>query len=325
MTPTTFKNTPALLALILACGMIGGCATRFDDPGLAAQGLVDSLRTNDLDQLERILGHGGKDLLYSGDPVNDQASIERFLAAYDKSHKLVPLDDNTLSLDVGEDGWPLPIPLVKDTLANKWYFDTESGKEEILTRRIGRNELDTIQTCLAIVDAQHEYAESDPEKAGLPVYAEKFFSDSGRKNGLYWETAENQPASPMGPLAAAAESQGYTVPSGAQAGPQPYHGYYFRILKAQGSAAPGGARSYVVNGRLLGGFAIVASPATYGTSGIMTFIVNQEGKLYQRDLGFNTKNAAARIDSYNPDSRWKLVDTVDINPAPATQPAKQNP
>jgi len=310
-----FKKWSSFLVLmVFALGWMGGCsaAKRFDDPDDAMDSLVAALRNNDHAKLEQILGSDGKDLLSSGDEINDQENIKIFLTAYDQAHKLVPLDDRTLSLEVGFDNWPMPIPLVKDDFWNNWRFDTDAGRDEIISRRIGRNELNTIQTCLAIVDAQREYAQADPEHVGLPVYAQRFFSDPGKKNGLYWETKEGEPQSPLGPLAADAEEEGYRVPNpSSDKGPHPYHGYYFRILKGQGPSAPGGVRDYMAGDHMLGGFAVVAYPANYGVSGIMTFIINQDGKLYQRDLGEDTVKVATRVDSYDPDSYWTKVPDTD--------------
>lgn len=309
----TFKRTAMLLAITLWPWM-GGCSMQrqFDDPGQAVGSLVESLRAGDKWKVREILGPSGDELLFSGDPVNDRLDIDRFLDAYSQKHQIVPVDDSAVRLNVGDDGWPMPIPIVKDASGKRWLFDTEAGKDEILSRRIGRNELDTMQTCLAIVDAQREYAAADPEKAGLPQYAQKFFSDPGRKNGLYWETGANEPASPLGSLAATAETQGYTLPT-ANRGPSPFHGYYFRILKSQGPEADGGARDYMVGDHLLGGFGVLAFPASYGTSGIISFIINQDGTLYQRDLGDNTAQEAAKITSFNPDRMWKKVDPSEIS------------
>jgi hypothetical protein len=291
----------------------------YNGPGEAVGALVEAFRTGDKNELRQILGQEGDELLSSGDPVNDQATAQRFLAAYDQKHQLVELNDRAVRLDVGDDDWPMPIPVVKDAF-NQWRFDTDAGKDEILSRRIGRNELDTMEVCLAIVDAQRDYAELDPEHVGIPVYAEKIFSDPGRKNGLYWETAENEPPSPMGPMAAEAAAEGYSRrdPAKAPTAPRPYHGYYFRLLKSQGPYAKGGARDYVVRGRLIGGFAVIAWPATYGNSGIMTFIVNHDGVVYQRDFGEETPQSVARITSFNPDPRWTKVEPQDLSETTTT-------
>ena len=196
-------------------------------------------------------------------------------------------------------------PYRKD--GQKWRFDTKAGKQEILARRIGRNELSTIQTCLVYVDAQHEYARKDRDKNGLLEYAQKFRSSPGKEDGLYWDTREGEEESPLGPLVAEAVKEGYGRKTGKQiAGqPTPYHGYYYRILKAQGKSAPGGAYDYVVNGKMIGGFALVAYPAQYGNSGIMTFIVNQDGAVYQKNLGKNTAKIAQAMESFDPDKTWK--------------------
>jgi hypothetical protein len=306
-------STPICFALIaLLLHSLAGCSMqrRFDSPDQAVNSLVSAFRADNQEELHQILGRDGDELLSSGDPVNDEATFKRFLTAYDEKHQLVKLDENMVRLDVGNDEWPMPIPLVREF--NQWRFDTDAGKEELINRRIGRNELDTMQVCLAIVDAQREYAERDPEHVGLPTYAQKFFSDPGKKNGLYWQTGENETPSPLGPIAAEAESQGYSVPNTNATGPQAYHGYYYRMLKSQGPDAHGGARDYVVNGHLIGGFAVMAYPADHGNSGIMTFIVNQDGVLYQRDLGNDTAKAAARISAFNPDSHWTKVDPNEL-------------
>jgi len=311
---TFFKYALVSAALLLPALSLGGCSMQrhFDDPGQAVSSLVSSLRSNNKSELHEILGDEGDDILFSGDAVQDGAAVERFLTAYDQKHTLVPLDDSWVRVDVGNDDWPMPIPIVKDDILQKWYFDTEAGKNELLNRRIGRNELDTIQTCLAVVDAQRDYAETDPMNVGVPVYADRFFSDDGKKNGLYWPTAEGEPFSPLGELAAEASEEGYkrADPHGdTTSGRQPYHGYYYRILQSQGAHAPGGARDYKINGQLVGGFGLIALPASYGSSGVMTFIVNQEGVVYQRDLGKDTAKLAQQIASFDPGPEWKKVDT----------------
>jgi hypothetical protein len=197
----------------------------------------------------------------------------------------------------------MPIPLVKDDTSNKWKFDTDAGKDELISRRIGRNELDVIQVCKAICDAQREYAQRDPNNDGIPEYATKFISDPGTKNGLYWETAEGERPSPLGAFAADAAEEGYsTRPSDGQ--PRPYHGYYYRILTAQGPNAPGGAMDYYVNGKLIGGFAVVAWPADYASSGLTTFITNYTGEVYQQDLGDDTDKIARAMTTYDPGPGW---------------------
>jgi hypothetical protein len=256
--------------------------------------------------LEATFGPGSKDLVTSGDPVADQTGRERFLQLYDEKNRLEQTPDKAV-LYVGNLDWPSPIPIVKKD--GVWRFDAKEGKEEILARRIGKNELSAIQFCLAYVDAQREYALKDRDANGLLEYAQKFKSDPGKKNGLYWEAKEGEPQSPLGPLAAAAQKQGYTFKGGK---PIPYLGYYYRILKGQGKNAPGGTYDYVVQGKMIGGFALVAYPAKYGSSGIMTFIVNQDGVVYQKNLGSDTENEAQAMKLFDPDSTWKKVEEKDL-------------
>ncbi len=292
------------LALVGALGQ--GCASTqrsFATPEEATQALVAALRANDAAALSDIFGSDGDQIIASGDKVADQNGYATFLGLYDEKHALVGENDSKI-LQIGKAEWPFPIPLV---LADKgWVFDTESGKEEILNRRIGRNELATIQVCLAAGDAQHEYAMLDRDNNGLHEYALKFLSDPGKKNGLYWETKESEAPSPLGAFVSRATEEGYT--RGANDEPVPYHGYYYRILTSQGANAPGGELDYLINGKLIGGFAIVAHPAEYGNSGVMTFIVNHQGVVYQRDLGSDTKSIAKAMKAYDPGPVWKKAE-----------------
>ena len=292
------------LALVGALGQ--GCASTqksFATPEEATQALVAALRANDTAALSDIFGSEGDQIISSGDKVADQNGYATFLERYDEKHVLVG-DKESKTLQLGNSDWPFPIPLV---LADKgWVFDTESGKEEILNRRIGRNELATIQVCLAAVDAQREYAMADSDNNGLHEYALRFLSEPGKKNGLYWETKEGEPASPLGAFVSKAAEEGYT--RGANDNPIPYHGYYYRILTAQGANAPGGEFDYLINGKLIGGFAIVAHPAVYGNSGVMTFIVNHQGIVYQRDLGADTATNAKSMKAYDPGPEWKKAE-----------------
>lgn len=208
-------------------------------------------------------------------------------------------------LNIGEKDWPFPVPLVKK--GGQWFFDTKAGKEEILNRRIGENELSTVQTLLAIVDAQREYAMNDRDNDGIREYAEKFGSDPGKRNGLYWETPSGEEPSPLGELVADARAEGYRR-SGSKQGPIPFHGYYFRILTKQGKHSAGGAFDYVVNNNMIGGFAVVAYPAAYGSSGVMTFMVNHEGVVYEKNLGKNTATTARAMKWFDPDKTWKKVE-----------------
>lgn len=273
----------------------------FASPEEAVRAMVGALNSDDLKALEAIFGPGRRDLITSGDPLVDQSGRERFLKLYGEKSRLEQTADKVV-LSIGIDDWPFPIPLVKKD--NLWRFDSEEGSEEILARRIGRNELDVIQVCLAYVDAQREYALKDRDADGLLQYAQKFRSDKGMKNGLYWDVKEGEKQSPLGPLFAAAQEKGYSVEaSGGH--PDPYYGYYYRILKGQGKSAPGGAYDYVVKGQMIGGFALIAYPAKYASSGIMTFMVNQDGVVYQKDLGRNTEKAAQAMKLFNPDNTWK--------------------
>jgi hypothetical protein len=249
-----------------------------------------------------IFGANAKEILFSGDAVADKERRGQFIAAYDEKNRLATKGEETI-LIVGKQEWPFPIPVVKK--GQSWVFDTEKGKEEILNRRIGENELNTIQVMLAIVDAEREYAIKDRNRDGLLEYAQKFISDPGKKNGLYWEAKQGEPESPFGPIMVRARSEGYKKQE--SGGPPPYHGYYYKILTAQGKDAPGGAYSYLVKGKMIGGFAVVAYPAQYDNSGVMTFIVNHEGKVFQKNLGPNTPSIAKSMKEYNPDKTWTEV------------------
>jgi hypothetical protein len=276
----------------------------FTSPEEAVKDVTDALVSEDQKALEAIFGPGSSDLVSSGDTVADQSGRKRFLKLYAEKNRLEQTDGKVV-LSIGNEDWPFPIPLVKKD--DLWRFDTEEGREEILARRIGRNELNAIQVCLAYLDAQREYALKDRDTDGVLQYAQKIISDEGMKNGLYWEAKEGEGQSPMGPLFAAAQEKGYNVESSGDQ-PAPYYGYYYRILKGQGKDAAGGAYGYMVNGKMVGGFALVAYPATYESSGIMTFIVNHEGVVYQKDLGQNTEETALAMTLFNPDTTWKKVE-----------------
>jgi hypothetical protein len=269
----------------------------------AVKAAVAAARNDSDKELLAIFGAQAKDLMFSGDSVADKQRRAEFLKAYDEKNSLVADGDNRIVV-VGNNNWPFPIPLVKK--GDGWVFDTDKGREEILNRRIGQNELDAIQVSLAYVDAQREYAMKVRGKEGLLEYAQKFRSDQGKKNGLYWEAKAGEEQSPLGPFAARAQSEGYGQNKGSDK-PAPYRGYYYRILTAQGKNAPGGAYSYLVKGKMIGGFALVAYPAEYGNSGVMSFMVNHEGKVFQKDLGKNTASAAAAMKEYNPDKTWEEV------------------
>lgn len=262
----------------------------------------EAAKRDDTEAMLRVLGPEAQSIINTGDPVADRATRARFVQAYDEAHALVQEGETEVILQVGKDAWPFPIPLVKD--GTSWRFDTEVGKEELLNRNIGRNELDVIQVCLAYVDAQFEYYRRNPQGDALLHYAARVMSTPGKRDGLYWETTADEPPSPLGSLVARARTGGYQ-PTAAK--PIPYHGYYYKILTGQGPEAPGGAYDYVVHGKTIGGFAMVAYPAQCGSSGIMTFIVNYDGVVYQKDLGPDTAALAQSMTRFNPDETWETL------------------
>jgi DUF2950 family protein len=277
----------------------------FKSPDAAVSALIHALKKHDHKALLAIFGSAGKQLVFSGDELADRTASEEFVAHYNEKNSLEPVDDKRVILHIGNDDWPFPIPIVKK--GKDWRFDTKAGAHEILARRIGRNELATIQTCLVYVDAQHDYALKDRDKNGLLEYAQKFESTPGKKDGLYWESKEGEEESPLGPLVAEAVRSGYATKRTSNQ-PIPYHGYYYRILKSQGKNARGGAYDYLVNGKMIGGFALVAYPARYGNSGMMTFIVNQDGVVYQKNLGKDTARIAQAMKSFDPDKTWSKAE-----------------
>ena len=271
----------------------------FPSPDEAASALAAAVKSDARKDMLRVLGSDGEDIISSGDDVADKESRERFTTAYDARHSVKLEGDKKAVMILGNDDFPFPIPLMKRKAG--WEFDTTAGRLEILYRRIGRNELDAIQTCLAYVDAQNEYAEKDRGE-GAGVYAQRIVSTSGKKDGLYWPGDD----SPLGELSAQASAEGYKVGEG----PIPYHGYYYRVLTQQGPNAPGGTLSYVVKGKMIGGFALLAYPAEYGNSGVMTFLVNHEGVVYQKDLGDYTMKLVKRMNWFDPDQTWKKVNVA---------------
>jgi hypothetical protein len=271
----------------------------FGSPEDAVKALVGAIQAGDTKGTMAILGPEGEDILSSGDAVADKNTQERFVKAYQEKVDFVKEKEDRVSVIMGKDHWPFPIPIMKT--AEGWKFDTKAGREEVLNRRVGRNELDAIKVCRAYVEAQREYAITDRERDGIIQYAQKFGSDPYRRNGLYWQPAEGEIPSPFGPLAAKAAAEGYRR---AADKPTPLHGYYYKILKGQGASAPGGAYNYVINGHMVAGFALVAWPAEYGVSGVMTFVVNQNGIVYQKDLGPKTDGIAKTMTLYNPDRTW---------------------
>jgi Protein of unknown function (DUF2950) len=279
----------------------------FKTPDDAAAALVQAVRINDDRGILSVLGPDGSQIASSGDPTEDKAKREEFVSAYDAKHQLTMEGNDKAVLVIGRDDFPFPVPLVRTSGA--WRFDTAAGRQEILSRRIGRNELNTIQACLAYYDAQHEYAEKDRIGAGVRAYAQRIVSQPGKKDGLYWPASQGD-ESPLGELVANAASDGYSIGGGRA----PFHGYYYKILTKQGPAAKGGELDYVVRGNMIGGFALVAWPAVYGNSGIMTFVVNHDGVIYQKDLGTRTSRVAERMNSFDPGSGWETV-RVTIPPA----------
>jgi len=276
----------------------------FATPEEAVQALVKASADGNQEEMLAVFGDEGKELVYSGDTVQDMARMRGFVKAYNTKHAIVTQDENTRILQVGASDWPMPIPLVND--GGKWRFDTEAGIQELLFRRIGRNELGAIAACRGYIDAQKDYAAVGHDGLPAGIYAARLMSDSGKQNGLYWESKDEEPASPAGPFLAKANSEGYGTAAGRKDA-EPYHGYFYRTLTAQGAAAKGGAKNYLTDGKLTGGVALVAYPAQYKVSGVMTFIINQKGIVYQKDLGEKTSELAGAITEYNPDSTWKRV------------------
>ena len=293
----------ALIAMAPVAQAATAAQKSFASPETGITALVEAVKANDQPMLRGILGPHGKKLISSGDTVADQQSREAFIKAYSEANKLVFEGETQAVLVIGQDEWPMPIPLVKSPAG--WRFDTPQGEKEILTRRIGRNELAAIQVCLAIVDAAHEYAALDVDGDRIPEYAPQFVSTPGKHDGLYWQTKENEPPSPLGPLLAAATSEGYTDSISRPLAP--YHGYFYRILTKQGNDAPGGAHDYLIRGHMIGGFAVIAYPARYGVSGIMSFLVNQDGVVYEQNLGKNTTAIASKMTTFNPDASWRQL------------------
>jgi hypothetical protein len=291
----------------------------FPTPEAALEALVGGVKAKDHDALMNLFGPESQQLL-SGDRVEDRNALERFSASVEQSAELQKNDDGNYTVLIGENHWPFPIPIA--SRGDRWFFDTKAGLEEILNRRIGQNELAAIATCRAYAVAQWEYyTESGADTQGLAVYARKFISSAGHHDGLYWETAEGENPSPLGQLVAEARTEGYgprrrtarpaakpAAEPGRPREPRPFHGYRFKILTAQGASAPGGKFSYVINGNMIAGYALVAYPAKWGNSGVMTFIINQQGRVYQKNLGSDTGKIASEMTEYNPDPTWQLVE-----------------
>lgn len=275
----------------------------FQSPDEAGEALLQAARSGDQNALVMVLGPESKQLISSGDPTEDKTIVDAFVGGYGEMHRWRKMTDGSQILLVGADNFPFPIPLRRNA-GGRWYFDTASGKDEILARRIGRNELAVIDVCGALAAAQAEYFSLHRDDAGTNQYALKFISDTGRRNGLYWESPDGQARSPLGPLVAFATKEGYSVKPNSHTS---FHGYNFRMLTKQGSHAPGGAKDYVVDGKMVGGFAFVAYPTEYGDSGVMTFMINQDGVLLQKDLGKTTTETATAMTEFDPDGTWTVV------------------
>lgn len=294
----------ALAGLACLLALLGGCATpgrTFDTPESAATALIESLQPLDDAKVRTVLGSEGITLLRTDDAQADQAMVDRFVEAFRAQHELVEVDPSTVIIETGPDGWPMPIPLVRS--GNGWRFDTAAGADEINNRRVGRNELDVFHACLAIVDAQREYAAHG--YGGEPgVFAARLVSEPGTRNGLFWPTSEGESPSPLGPFLAEAGVE----PLAAGSPPRrSFAGYTFRLLKSQGSFAPGGAMNFLQEGRLVNGFGVIATPVKYGETGVMTFIVSQTGVVYERDFGSQTASKAAAVHSFDPTPEWSIV------------------
>jgi hypothetical protein len=302
------------IALAVVLGLYGAAVAASAQKGFASlddavNALIGALRADDRKALIEILGPKGVPLVESGDRVADRRVAQQFVADYDRAHRLEG-GGGKVVLYTGEDDFPFPIPLVPD--GPRWIWDTDAGDDEILFRRVGRNELAAMEVCLAYVDAQREYYIRDHTGSGILEFAQRFASTKGKRDGLYWETRPGERPSPFGPLVSRARAEGYR--HGASGEPAAYHGYFYRPLLAQGPAAPGGAYDFVVRGHMIGGFALVAFPARYANSGIMTFIVSHDGIVYEKDLGPKTTQIAEAMKTYNPDRTWRKTVTLTSKP-----------
>jgi hypothetical protein len=296
----------ATLVFAWSAGEAGAASQRlFPTPEDALKALYGAAQAKDKAALDQIFGPSAKDLL-SGDEVQDAAEFAEFVEHLAEKTDLVKESDSKVTLYIGNENWPFPIPISKKD--DQWFFDTEAGREEILNRRVGEDELIAILVCRTYVKAQREYVLKDWEGDGVVAYAQKLRSDPGKKNGLFWRSRPGEEVSPLGELVAQARMEGYRKTKAAfREEPTPFHGYYFKVLTRQGKNAPGGKYNYVINGNMVAGFALVASPSNWGKSGVMTFIVNQQGKVYQKNLGPNTLKIALAMEEFNPDKTWTLV------------------
>lgn len=312
-----FKFRLAVLAILLtACCAAASSAQQkgprtFSSPRQAADALFTAAQSKDEEAMLGVLGPAGKEIVSSGDEVEDAANRANFVRRYQEMHRLVTEPNGTVMLFIGAENWPTPIPLAHKGSA--WYFDTAAGKKEILYRRIGRNEVSTMKVCQELVAAEKEFYTLQHHE-----YAANIFSDAGQHNGLYWKAADGEPQSPIGPLVASANAEGYA--KGEASPPTPYRGYYFRILTRQGKQAPGGAKDFIVDGKMTGGFAFVAYPAEYRSSGVMTFMVGEDGVVYQKDLGKNTAVLAKAMKEYDPNASWQKPSDLQDETATEQKP-----
>jgi DUF2950 family protein len=304
------------LLMLMVVGLSGWAAAEetkgggemFDSPDKAVEALIKGIKKGDTQALISIFGSDAKDLISSGDDIADRSDRARVLMLFEERHGLEKKGPGEMVLILGNEKWPFSIPLVKQ--GNRWYFDASAGKQEILDRRIGQNELNVINVLTTYVDAQNEYAVKDLDGDGVRAFAARLKSAQGKKNGLYWPVKEGETMSPMGPLVAEAVQRGY-VPKGGNK--SPYHGYYYKMLLGQGGHAHGGAYDYRTRGKMIFGHALLAYPAKYGVSGIMTFMVNQQGVIYEKDLGKDTPSPVTAITKFDPDKSWDETDMGDVS------------
>jgi hypothetical protein len=306
----SYRHIGAIAALACSFLALSSAAARsaeqqqvFPSGAAAAKALVAAAHTDDMNALSSILGPDAKEILSSGDPVADNNARDTIVAKYGEMHRLAYDERGRVILYLGADNWPFPIPLVKK--GDGWVYDTAAGKRELLYRRVGRNELFTIDVLADLAEAQQEYASETLDDGGVKQFAQKIQSDPGKHNGLYWPVSSGEDVSPIGPLMADATAEGYKTGSGS---PVPFHGYYYRVLTRQGKNSPGGAKDYLEQGKMTQGFAFLAYPASYGASGVMTFMINQDGVIVQKDLGRDTAKVAGEITEYNPDATWQEDD-----------------
>jgi Protein of unknown function (DUF2950) len=300
------------IILIASLALLAACSSKpqkFETPEAAVQALIEAATAGDTKKLVRLFGKEAKPLVDSGDPVADKNSRDAFVQDYNAANSLDKSQPDMVTLEVGPDKWPFPIPLVQED--GSWFWDGATGTEELVNRRVGANELFTIQATLAYVDAQREFYTRNEEKSPFLHYANKLISSEGKRDGLYWPSGGDEVPSPLGEGFAKARAEGYLQDGGGLKG-EPFHGYIYRLLKRQGANAPGGAYDYEVDGELLGGFALIAFPVEYGSSGVMTFLVNHDGVVYSKDLGADTAKLALAIEAFDPGTDWKKEDSTDL-------------